>query len=443
MNATRPPLGRGPLSWVVAWRFLRGQRSRLLDGTARAALAATALGVTAMIIAMALMTGYREDLRRKLVEGNAPVVAQPLAAGAEPLGEARRAELAAIPGVAAVGRVVYGQGTLTAVEGTAGGDGVEVTLRGVEPQPVDRGASGAPAPAGALGAGLAGGGRLTATAEQLAPGPDGVPGAVLGAELARRLGAAEGDLLRLVALGIGGGRPRFHYRSLRVAGTFAVGFAEFDAGWAVVDRSVVAGGGAGATDDGSGGANDLYEIALAEGADAERVVAAAGEVLGPDWFVADWRLANRELFTALEIQQRVLFLVLGLIVLVSTFNVGSTLVVLVRERMRDIGVLAALGLAPARLRAVFLAYGAVLGAAGVALGVALGTGAAWLMTTFEVIRFDPEVAAIYFIDAVAFRVRPSDLAAVIGFALAVNLLACAVPAWRAARIDPSTALRYE
>lgn len=442
MNGRRPPLGRGPLSWVVAWRFLRGQRSRLLDGTARAALAATALGVTAMIIAMALMTGYREDLRRKLVEGNAPVVAQPLSAGAEPLDAARRAELAAIPGVAAVGRVAYGQGTLTAVEGT-GGDGVEVTLRGVEPRPAAAGPAAGPAAGSAtpVGAALAGGGGLTATAEQLAPGPDGVPGAVLGAELARRLGAAEGDLLRLVALGVGGGRPRFHYRSLRVAGTFAVGFAEFDAGWAVVDRALVAGDGAG--DGESGGANDLYEIALAEGADAEAVVAAAGELLGRDWFVADWRLANRELFTALEIQQRVLFLVLGLIVLVSTFNVGSTLVVLVRERMRDVGVLAALGLAPARLRAVFLAYGAVLGAAGVALGVALGTGAAWLMTTFEVIRFDPEVAAIYFIDAVAFRVRPSDLAAVIGFALAVNLLACAVPAWRAARIDPATALRYE
>lgn len=422
--AGTPPLGRGPLAWIVAWRFLRGRRSRLLDGTARAALAATALGVTAMIIAMALMTGYREDLRRKLVEGNAPVVAQPLIAEAAPLGEGLRAELAAIPGVSSVGRVAYGQGTLVAAEegatgGLADGEGVEVTLRGVEP----------------LAAPGTAGGSLTATADQLAPGADGVPGAVLGAELARRLGVAEGDLLRLVALGVADGRPRFHYRSLRVAGTFAVGFAEFDAGWALVDRSLVAAEGA--------GANNLYEIALADDADAEAVVAQAGAALGPDWFVADWRLANRELFTALELQQRVLFLVLGLIVLVSTFNVGSTLVVLVRDRMRDVGVLAALGLAPSRLCAVFLAYGAVLGAAGVALGVALGAGASWLMTTFEVIRFDPDVAAIYFIDAVAFRVRGSDLAAVIGFALVVNLLACTVPAWRAARVDPATALRYE
>jgi lipoprotein-releasing system permease protein len=422
-----------PLSWTIAWRFLRGRRSRLLDGTARAALAATALGVTAMIVAMALMTGYREDLRRKLVEGNAPIVAQPLLPA--PLPAAEREELTAIPGVAGVGRIAYGQGTLSA---GAAGDGVEVTLRGIEPRPAAeartaeaRTADPEPAAAPAVGS------RLTADAAQLAAGPDGVPGTVLGAELARRLGVGEGDLVRLVALGLADGRPRFRYRTLRVTGTFAVGFAEFDAAWVLLDRGLVAG------DDGEAAAADLYEITLAEGADGAAVVAAAEQVLGPDWFVADWRLANRELFTALELQQLVLFLVLGLIVLVSTFNVGSTLVVLVRDRMRDVGVLAALGLAPARLRAVFLTYGAVLGAAGVALGVALGTGAAWVLTTFELIHFDPEVAAIYFIDSVSFRVRPSDLAAVVGFALAVNLVACAVPAWRAARVDPSAALRYE
>ena len=434
-----------PLSWTIAWRFLRGRRSRLLDGTARAALAATALGVTAMIVAMALMTGYREDLRRKLVEGNAPIVAQPLLPAAAPLPEAKHLELTAIPGVAGVGRIAYGQGTLSA---GAAGDGVEVTLRGIEPPPAAeartaeartaeartaeaRTADPEPAAAPAVGS------RLTADAAQLAAGPDGVPGTVLGAELARRLGVGEGDLVRLVALGLADGRPRFRYRTLRVTGTFAVGFAEFDAAWVLLDRALVAG------DDGEAAAADLYEITLAEGADGAAVVAAAERVLGPDWFVADWRLANRELFTALELQQLVLFLVLGLIVLVSTFNVGSTLVVLVRDRMRDVGVLAALGLAPARLRAVFLTYGAVLGAAGVALGVALGTGAAWVLTTFELIHFDPEVAAIYFIDSVSFRVRPSDLAAVVGFALAVNLVACAVPAWRAARVDPSAALRYE
>jgi lipoprotein-releasing system permease protein len=431
MSRRRPAAGegrrlpRGPLPWIIAWRFLRGRKSRLLDGTARAALAATALGVTAMIIAMALMTGYREDLQRKLIEGNAPVVAQPLLARADGLDPEVERRLEAIPGVERIGRVAYGQGTLAAGEPAAGGPGagaaarngagaIEVTLRGVDP----------------------GGGQLTAGAEELGPTEGGVPGAVVGSELARKLGVGEGGLVRLVALGFADGRPRFHYQSLRVTGTFTSGYAEFDAAWVLVSRDLVRrlGGGEGV---------ELLEFTLDDAGEAGRVSERAGEILGSDWLVTDWRLLNQGLFTALQVQQFVLFLMLGLIVVVSTFNVGSTLVVLVRDRMRDIGVLGALGLSPGALRRVFVTYGAVLGAAGIALGVVVGTGAAWVLTTFDLIRFDAEVAAIYFISSVPVRVEAADLAAVVGFAFAVNLLACLLPARRAARLDPSTALRYE
>ena len=134
---------------------------------------------------------------------------------------------------------------------------------------------------------------------------------------------------------------------------------------------------------------------------------------------------------------------LGLIVLVSTFNVASTLVVLVRERQREIGVLAAMGWRPEFLRRLFMAYGMVLGSTGIFLGVASGAGAAWLLDTFRLIRFDADVAAIYFISSVPFRLQARDLGAVVLFALAINLLACWIPAWRAARLDPAMALRYE
>jgi lipoprotein-releasing system permease protein len=409
----------GPLAWVVAWRFLRGHRSRLLDGTARAALLATALGVTAMMIAMALMTGYREDLQSKLVRGNAAVIAYPVGTASQALTPARRAALLKIPGVRKVGRVAYGQGSLGSPERP---QGLEVVLRGIDPGDLSEG-------------------QLAATAEQIGTGKDGIPGAVLGADLSARLGAKTGDVLRLVALGFSAGRPRFRYQSLRITGTFATGFAEFDRSWVLLDRPVVERLMGGMAGDNTG--SDLVELTVADPAEAPRIAEAATAVLEPDFIVTDWRQLNRELFTALKLQQIALFLVLGLIVLVSTFNVASTLVVLVRERMRDIGLLGALGLPPGSLRRIFLLYGGFLGGLGTLLGVTFGWAVCWVLTTFELIRFDSEVAAIYFIRSVPFRVEISDVLAIVGFAFLVTLLACLVPAWRAARIEPSSALRYE
>ena len=409
-----------PVEAEIAWRFFRGRRSRLLDGTARAALLATTLGVMAMVIAMALMTGYRQDLQARMIRGHAAVVVMPLGGG-DGLDPELRARLEAVEGVTIVRQVLYGQGSV-AVEGRPA---IEVTLRGIE---------------AGVGSGL---GELDDV--RLAPGVDpaaavwfpDLPGIFLGGELADRLGVEPGEPLRLMALGFERGRPRFRYRSVRVAGLFTTGFSEFDRSWTVLDRDelerlVGRSEGAG-----------LFEVGVQDPRGAGEVAAEARRILGEDFMVTDWQELNQELFTALRMQQLALFFVLGLIVLVANFNVASSLVVLVRERLREIGVLASLGLPPARLKGLFLWFGGALGVIGTTAGVALGSLVAWVLTEFELIRFDPEVAAIYFISSVPFRVRLPEVAAVVLFTLAVTLAACWLPARRAARVRPAVALRHE
>lgn len=399
-----------PLSWSLAWRFLRGRNSRLLNGTARTALISTGLGVLAMVIAMALMTGYREDIQSKLIRGNAAIVLIPLADAQAQLPEALDA-VRADPEVTGVSPVSYGQGSLS----RPGQRSVEVTLRGIDP----------------------GSSADFSDSAELGTGADGIAGIALGDELAESLGTKRGDLLRLAVIAFHDGRLRFRYRSVRVTGVFSTGFAEFDQSWALMDRNTLEAV-TGITVSGR-----LYEVTLTDPLQAGAVAERLRQRLGSKFVISDWRELNRELFTALRLQQVALFFVLGLIVLVSTFNVASTLVVLVRERMREIGALAAMGYAPVSLRRVFLLYGLVLGAAGTLAGVLVGGLSAWVLGRFELIRFDPAVAAIYFVRAVPFHVELGDISMIVSFTLAVTFLACWLPSRRAARVQPAEALRYE
>jgi lipoprotein-releasing system permease protein len=392
------------LVFSLAWRYVRGRNDGGLHGTARAALVSTSLGVSVMVVAMALMTGYSEDLQRKLVGGSAAVVAYPL--GGAVVADSQRDAIEDMAGVVSVAEVAYGQGSLSRLEHPSGHD---VVLRGVDPDtPLEI----------AAGVDLSYGGA--------------VPPVLLGSELARQLGVQVGESLQLVGVDLED--LRFRYRRVRFVGTFETGFAEADARWMIVDRRLI---------DEIGGDSRLVEIALEEPMAVERLSPAIEATLGDEFLVTDWRQYNRELFTALRLQKIALFLVLGLIVVVGTFNVASTLVVLNRERRREVGVLTAMGLRPRAVEGVFLMCGVWLGAAGSLLGAVLGAGVSWALTTFEIVRFDPGVAAIYFIDSVPFRVEPLDVLAVLGFALGATLLASWLPARRAAAMDVTEALRYD
>ena len=413
MRSVPPPFS---LLASIAWRFVRGRRSRLLDGAARAALLASALGVSAMVIGMAVMSGYREDLERKLLRGAAAVMVYPLSDERLELDADTRARFSSVDGVSGVRRVSYAQGSLAP---PAGGGAIEVSIRGSD-ELEDPG-------------GL---GRI----EWLEGAAEEGEGAslVVGSELAELLPQPLGAPARLMVLGVdGGGRPRFRYRTVRVVGTFSSGLSEFDRRLVLMERRELE-----ALSRAEVG-EALFEVLLERPKETARVAERLRTALGSDYLVTDWRELNRELFTALQLQQVALFLVLGLIVAVATFNVASSLVVLVRERMRDIGVLAALGLSARQLTRLFLLYGGGLAGLGTLAGVALGWSVSWILTRYELIRFEPELAEIYFLSSVPLRVRPLDVLAVTALTLLVTVIACWAPARRAGRVEPADALRYE
>lgn len=360
-----------------------------------------------MVVAMALMTGYTEELEAKLLGSGALMVYPPAGSPLEP-DPALLDRVAGVPDVEAVSYAVFSQGSLGR---TGSQTSLDVVVRGVEP---DRGLFGA-------------------SSAELEPS-EGLWGVVLGEGLARRLDAEVGERLTLMVWGRGerGFRPR--YRRLEVRGEFASGFAEFDQDYLIVHRELVSE---------LSQSPGWYEVTVEQTSRISGVQRSIEALLGDDFIVRDWRLSNPAIFNALGLQKLLLFLLLGLIVVVSTFNVAATLVVLVREKLPEVGVLSALGLTGRRLRRVFVFTGIGLGSAGTALGVALGSLVSWSMTHFRLIRFDPEVAEVYFITHVPFRVQMLDVAAIVSFSLAVTAAACWIGTRSLRTLTPVEALRHE
>ena len=159
--------------------------------------------------------------------------------------------------------------------------------------------------------------------------------------------------------------------------------------------------------------------------------------------VSDWRDLNRPLFSMLKIQQIVLFIVIGLIVFVSTFNIVSTLIMTVHEKRKEIGILTSMGAEQRTVARIFVWYGSMVGCAGTATGIAAGTLVCWIITRFKLVSFPPEIAEVYFVSSIPFITRAMDLAIIAVFSLVVSFVATIVPSFRAARLNPVEALRHE
>lgn len=405
------------LSRQIAWRYLRRPTDHLVSAVGLVSVLGLVIGVMALVISMALMTGYRNDLQEKLLGGNAEIfvyaVGTPILEPDELV-----ASLQEIPGVAHASPVLYQHAVVTTETNTTGS---EVMLKGVEPSR----------------------GRFSPMlAKIIGPGEtfrtsDGDRGIAVGKYLATKLDVRPGDAISVTvaAAGAEGFMPRSS--TFIVMNVFSTGFYDFDARWLFTDladaRELIA----------SGPSANVIEVKLQPRAGIDAVVAAIEAKTEKRYTVSDWREMNRQLFSILEIQQLVLFIVIGLIVFVSTFNIVSTLIMTVHEKRREIGILTSMGAESRMVRRVFIWYGTIVGVVGTVTGVVLGALVCWVITRYELITFPPEIAEVYFVSSIPFQTRPLDLAVISAFSILVSFLATILPSMRAARLNPVEALRYE
>ncbi len=405
------------LPLTIAWRYLRRPTDRLVSAGGTVSLLGLVIGVMALVISMALMTGYRQDLESKLLGGNAELYLFPMNRMIEQPREVLDT-IETLPGVASATPAIFQQALVTSETHPTG---EQVMLKGVEN----------------------GHRNLPPMARQMIGGEDGLktadgsPGVALGVYLARKLGVKPGESVTITVPTEHAGSFLPRSATFPIARIYDSGFFEFDSRWLFLDideaRRLLR----------ADGSANVIEIHTTPGTDLDEVSALISNATKKRYLISDWRKLNGQLFTLLRIQQLVLFIVIGLIVFVSTFNIVSTLIMTIHEKRREIGVLSAMGGDRRLIRRVFIWYGTLVGVFGTATGIAFGVLVSVIITRFHLISFGPEIAQVYFVSSIPFVNRPVDLATIALFSLAVSWLATLIPSMRAARLQPVEALRYE
>jgi lipoprotein-releasing system permease protein len=405
------------LSRQIAWRYLRRPTDRLVSAVGFVSVLGLVIGVMALVISMALMTGYRGDLQKKLLGGNAEIFVYSVGG---PIADTDRlvSLVRGAPGVAEAAPVLFKNALVTTERISTG---TEVMLKGIEPA---RG-KGSPMIAKIIGS------RNAFNTDE------GERGVAIGRYLAKKLGVMKGQSISITVPVEDSGSFLPRSASFVVTNVFDTGFYEFDARWLFIDLHE-----AEALLNAPGAAN-LLEVKLVPGADLDLVARAIDARTEHRYAISDWRDMNRQLFSMLKIQQLVLFIVIGLIVFVSTFNIVSTLIMTVHEKRKEIGILSSMGAESGMVSRIFVWYGTMVGLMGTATGMLLGVVICWVITRYNLVSFPPEIAQVYFVSSIPFVTRPIDLGIIAAFSLIVSFGATILPSLRAARLNPVEALRHE
>ena len=404
--------------WLVARRYLRSQyKPTVLRLVTLLSVAGVAAGVTTLVVALAMNTGFRQAIRDRLLGVTAHVNLKPL--GGEGIRDYREliARLTPTPEVRSIVPAIYDTVLLSGGARARG-----IVLKGVDPELERRSDE-------ALR-------RIVAGSAEFAPDRDGIPAVLVGRILAEELKLAAGDYVTLTSpqgsLTPFGMIPRS--RRFRVAGVFDSGFYDYDANWAFVTL-VAAQGLAGVGDVAS-----LLEVRVERLDEARAIADLLVRKAGPGYSATTWMDENRALFRALSLEKVVTAIFVGLITFVAGLNILVVLAMTVTDKVRDIAVLMTLGAQPRQVRNIFLLQGLAIGGIGTLAGLAAGYGVAGLANAWRLIPLNPEVYAIPY---VPFRSNGFDALWIAAAALLISVVATVYPARTASRILPIEILRYE
>jgi lipoprotein-releasing system permease protein len=419
------PLGTrpfAPFEWMLSLRYLRARRKEgFISVIAGFSFLGIMLGVATLIIVMAVMNGFRHELLDKILGLNGHLLIQPLEKPLTDWAEVS-ARVSKVPGIKLAAPIVEGQ-ALASSPFNAGG----VLVRGIRLQDLQ---------------------KLPSIANNIKQGSlegfDSGQGVVIGRRLADQLSLRSGDNITLVAprgaVTPMGTTPRI--KIYKIAAVFEIGMSEYDSAMVFMPLPE--------SQAYFNRAGDVTAIEIytdnPDRVDAYRK--AVQDAAERPIFIIDWRQRNATFFNALQVERNVMFLILTLIVLVAALNIVSGLIMLVKDKGQDIAILRTMGASQGAIMRVFLITGASIGVVGTLVGFLLGVVVclnienirqflSWLTNTE---LFSPE---LYFLSHLPADMAPGETSAVVVMALVLSFLATLYPSWRAARLDPVEALRYE
>lgn len=405
-----------PFELQIALRYLLARRKQaFISVISLISILGVLVGVMALVIALALMTGLQGELRDRLLGSTAHVYVWKIPHLTDYRAEVAR--LRQVPHVVGASPTIQGPALAT-----VGDRSKFMTIKGIEPalekQVTDIGRS--------ITAG-----RLSAI---VGDNPDEPPGIVLGRDLANDLGVRVGDTLKVLT-GQGtltpfGMLPRS--RQMRVVGVFSLGLYEFDTSYGFVSLPV-------AERLMNAVEPQFIELRLDDIYRASDVAADIMHRFGDKYLTQDWGSMNRSLFSALWLEKMAISITIGLIVMVAALNIVASLILLVMEKNRDIAILKTMGATARSVMTIFMLQGLIIGVVGTAVGAFGGWLVAHVLDTYRLIHLPMDV---YQVSYVPFTIQRLDFALVVAAAIVICFLATLYPARQAARLQPAEALRY-